>query len=140
MKKLIFTILLLLTTAIGYSQKYTPGVLIGKKYRQIEKIMYIQKDYRLINKNDSTLTYFNWVDDIYVEYHFIQYKKAMYCSISTITLDCLSGEELIGSHSIDWESINDSTWLYNTPAYDKKLLVKLSYVDGFMRFDYHYRY
>jgi len=140
MKKLLFLILVLANTALAYGQRYTPGVLIGKKYKAVEKILYLQKDYSLIAKTDSTLTYFNWIDDIYVEYHFIKIDGKRYCDVSSITLDCLSGEELIGAHRNDWEQINPSSWLYSTPVYDKKLLVKLSYVDDMMRFDYYYHY
>lgn len=140
MKKLLFLILVLANTALAYSQRYTPGVLIGKKYKAVEKILYLQEDYSLIAKTDSTLTYFNWVDDIYVEYHFIKIGGKRYCDVSSITLDCLSGEELIGAHRDDWEQIDTFSWLYNTPVYDKKLLVKLSYVDDMMRFDYYYHY
>lgn len=136
MKKLLFLILVLVNTVLAYSQRYTPGVLIGKKYKAVEKILYLQKNYALIAKTDSTLNYFNWVDDIYIEYHFIKIDGKRYCDVSSITLDYLSGEELIDSHINDWIEISNNKWLYKTNCYDLPLVVELKYIDNRKTFIY----
>jgi len=139
MKRLTIFILFMLIIASGYSQKYTPGVLIGKKYRQVETLISHHKSYRLLVKNDSTLTYYNWKEDIEISYLFVKIQGKRYCYASSITLDCLSGEELIGAHSLDWEFVGNSKWLYHTPNYDVPLTVTLSFNDeDKMEFTYVY--
>jgi len=141
MKKLWTIILLLSIMTVGYSQTKEceqPGVLLGKTYTQVKAIYYNYKEYSIIEITDSSLVYWDWKSDITTYYIFKMYKGKRYCVESRVKLDCLSGEELVGTHNTDWEMIEWNTWLYTTPAYDIPLTVKLSYLDGFMLFSYRY--
>jgi len=141
MKRLWTIILLLSLMTLGYSQQTceeSPGVLLGKTYNQVKFVYNQYNNYKLIESSDTSLTYWDRKQDYTATYIFKQYKGKRYCAISTIKTDCLSGEELIGSHNEDWECIDFNTWLYTTTAYDIPLTVVLSYVDGFMLFTYRY--
>lgn len=141
MKKL-FTIIILVSVMVsGYSQincKYCPGILLGKTYKQVEHIYTAhQREFSPIEVSDTILGYQSR-NNYTVHYKFKQYKKTMYCIESSITLDCMSGEELIGSHINDWQYIADNKWLYETPNYDIPLTVTLIYKDDKMVFKYNY--
>lgn len=138
--KRLFTIILIMITVWGYSQscKYCPGVLLGNTYKQVERLYEAhQRQYILIEKNDSTLSYLN-KEGFIASYTFKYYEGTKYCTTSSVLLDCMSGEELIGTHRNNWRYINDSVWLYDTVNYDIPITVTLTYVDDKMLFTYKY--
>lgn len=141
MKKFLVFTILTLVSIVNFSQTYEPGVLIGKKYIQVEKILYQQKDYRLIDKTDSTLTYVNHQSGFYVQYVFIKCKHSRRCLVSSIILDPKDAEDLIKKHLDlnDWENCG-SYYLYYTNTYIKPLKVIITNVGHLKRFDYLYFY
>lgn len=92
----------------------------------------------MIEVSDTSLVYYNWREDTTKTYTFKRVKGTRYCINCIYTVDCMVGEELIGSHQSDWTKVNGMTWLYDTPNYDIPLTVTLQYVDGFMAFSYRY--
>ncbi len=141
MKKLLTICILLSIITVGYTQslkKYEPGVLLGKNYKEVKMVYTHYDEYALTIVTDSTLTFFNWREDMIAVYTFKEYKGKRYCVKCELTVDCLTGEELIGLHHKDWTPINDMQWEYDSPAYDIPLTVTLQYVDGFMQFSYRY--
>jgi len=144
MKKLLTICILLSITVAGYSQdticKECPGIMLGKSYASIERTFKNYPDYYMIEVSDTSLVYYNWREDVTKTYTFRRVKGTRYCINCIYTVDCLTGEELIGSHlsNNSWIPINDMQWSFDTPAYDIPLTVTLQYVDGFMAFSYRY--
>lgn len=144
MKKTIITILIIvLAWSSGYSQdtcKECPGVMLGKTYSAIQRTFEKYPDYLVIERSDTCLSYYNWREDVTKTYVFKRYKGVRYNIASTYTVDCMTGEELIGSHLSDgsWVSVDSNVWSFDTPAYDIPLTVILTYRDGFMVFTYKY--
>lgn len=142
--KRLFTTILIMITVWGYSQdticKECPGVMLGKTYSAIQHTFSVYEDYLLVISSDTTLQYYNWRDDSYKSYTFKRHKATRYCIKCTYTVDCMTGEELIGKHlnNNSWIPISTMQWSYDTPAYDIPLTVTLRYVDGFMQFEYRY--
>jgi len=127
----------------GYTQdkcKECPGVLLGKSYQDVQNVFKPYQDYYLTVVTDTSLSYYNWREDITKEYTFKWHKGKRHCVNCILTVDCMYGEELIGNHlsNNSWIPINDMQWSFDTPAYDIPLTVTLQYVDGFMQFSYRY--
>lgn len=119
--------------------EYKPGVLINKKYNEVKNIYEKYKGYKLLEKSDTSLTYYNIKLDIEYTYIFDRNALSRVCIKSIIDVDMERGEELIGYHLYelkDWESISDSEWIYYSDLYNSEVKVKLIYKNDRMVFEY----
>lgn len=137
--KIILIILLSIGSAC-LAQDYEPMVLIGKRYSNVERAFeHVKYTHNLINKTDTSLTYYGWESTKTYTYIFHKLKGVRYCTSCSITMDMMLGEELIGSHQSDWLPIDTMKWKYVTKAYPINLDVTLIYVNDQMMFTYSYK-
>lgn len=118
--------------------EYKPGILINKKYNEVKNIYEKYRSYKLIEKDDSYLKYYNIKLDIEYIYVFSKNKLSRNCIKSIISVDMERGEELIGYHLYelnDWERISNIDWIYHSEQYGP-VKVKLLYIDDRMVFEY----
>jgi len=137
MKVLLITLLLLISSRVIAQDE--PMVLIGKRYANVQRVFeHFKYTHNLISKTDTSLTYYGWKSLKTYTYTFYWYKYARYCTSCSVTMDCIEGEEHIGSHKDDWKPISDVEWKYHTPAYSIPIDVKLLYDNDHMVFIYSY--